>query len=499
MRKHLAGALLALAPVVLFNTAFAGDHQKTKPMVDFSATAKLNGTTASLGKTGVVVKIQSAAIAKDGTSAVRATIVDEDGFPLDQLGKLTKGPVTLSFIAAYIPNGGSQYTSYTTSVDASGTNSNASQTQAANDSGGTFTTNAIGDYTYTFKTKAPATYDVTATTSIGATAFRNMAEFGTFDEFAESSNDVFTFRPDGGAIKTTRSVVVTAACNQCHNPLAEHGGDRMTVEFCILCHQPQTVNPDTLNTMDMKVFIHKIHMGSSLPSVKAGKPYQVYHRGAWEDFSTVVFPQDVRNCTTCHTAAATQNTTWKTNPSAVACTSCHDDVNLTTGTNHAGGPQVNDSLCANCHPAQATLDFDASIPGAHVIPNNSTSLPGLVTKVISVTGATPGNAPVVTFSVLNKSGVPVPLANITSLRVVLAGPNVDYNTGAGAIRVSETPAVTTPGSAGVYVYTMTNKIPTAATGSYTVSIEATNNVTLLPGTTSQTAAVDIAKPVEFRS
>ena len=129
-------------------------------------------------------------------------------------------------------------------------------------------------------------------------------------------------------------MVTTNACNQCHDPLIGHGGYRLTVELCILCHQPQTINPDTQLTMDMKVLIHKIHMGSSLPSVKAGTPYRIWHRGAWSDFSTVVFPQDVRNCTTCHSQDATQADNWKTNPTAAACGSCHDDVNFATGANH---------------------------------------------------------------------------------------------------------------------------------------------------------------------
>jgi len=250
----------------------------------------LNGSTTSLGKTGVVVKIQSAAIAKDGTITARATIVDSDGFPLDRLGVATKGPVSMSFIAAYIPAGQTQYMSYTTSVAAATLNKNPSQTQAANDSGGTFTANAIGDYTYTFKTKAPATFDATVTHSIGVSAQRNLAEFGTFDEWSETSNDVFTFVPNGSAVKVTRSVVTTDACNQCHDPLIGHGGSRLEVELCIMCHTPQTINPDTQLTQDMKVLIHKIHMGSSLPSVKAGTPYRIWHRGAWSDFSTVVFP-----------------------------------------------------------------------------------------------------------------------------------------------------------------------------------------------------------------
>src|ERR1022692_2307692 len=500
MRTHLASALLVLAPVVLLNTASADDHHPAKRPVDFTAVvAQLNGSTTSLGKTGVVVKIQSAAIAKDGTITVRATIVDADGIPLDRLGVATKGPVSMSFIAAYIPAGQSQYVSYTTSVAKPSIpgNTNPSQTQAAHDSGGTFTTNAVGDYTYTFKTKAPITFDATTTNAIGVSAQRDLSEFGTFDEWSETSNDVFNFVPNGTPVKVTRAVVTTDACNQCHDPLIGHGGSRLKVELCIMCHTPQTINPDTQLTQDMKVLIHKIHMGSSLPSVKAGTPYRIWHRGAWSDFSTVVFPQDVRNCTTCHAKAATQADNWKTNPSAAACGSCHDDVNFATGANHLNLAQPDDNQCKNCHSANYVSDLDASVPGAHLIPANSTALPGLVTKVIQVTGTTPGTAPTVTFSVTTKAGVPVDISKITSIRVVLSGPNTDYNTGPGAIRVSETPPATTPGTNGVYIYPMTNKIPAGAVGSYTVSIEASNTVTLLPGTVISTTAVDAALPVEF--
>ena len=498
MRKCLAvaGAVLALAPVVLLNTTFAADHHPARKVVDFSAKPRLNGPSSSLGKTGVVVKIQSAAIAKDGTITVRATIVDSDGTPLDRLGVATPGPVSMSFIAAYIPAGQSQYVSYTTTVLKATINDNPPQTQAANDSGGTFTTNAIGDYTYVFKTKAPVTFDVTANHSIGVSAFRNLADYGTFDEWAEVSNDVFSFVPNGSALKAARSVATTDACNQCHNPLFAHGGSRVKVELCIMCHTPQTVNPDTQLTMDMKVLIHKIHMGSSLPSVKAGTPYRVWHRGAWSDFSDVVFPQDVRNCTTCHANNAGQSDAWKTNPSAAVCTSCHDDVNLATGLNHMNLPQINDNQCKSCHASQATLDFDASIPGAHLISKNSTSLPGLVNKIISVDGTTPGTSPTVTFSVKDNSGKLMDLTKLTSIRLVLAGPNSDYNTGPGPIRASETPTAAKV-SNGVYVYTMTNKIPAAAAGSYTVSLEATNTVTVMANTLKATPAVDAATPVEF--
>jgi OmcA/MtrC family decaheme c-type cytochrome len=493
LKLATAASVVTLALVVFVNTASADRHPVAKRAVDF--TAKLNGTTNALGRTGVVVKIQSAAIAKDGTITVRATIVDADGHPLDRLGVTTPGPVSMSFIAAYIPAGQTQYVSYTTTVAKATINNNPPQTQAANDSGGTFTTNALGDYTYTFKTKAPANFDATVTHSIGVSARRDLSEYGEFDEWSEVGNDVYSFVPNGSPVKVTRSVASTDACNQCHNPLYAHGGSRVKVELCIMCHTPQTINPDTQLTMDMKVLIHKIHRGSSLPSVKAGTPYRIWHRGAWSDFSDVVFPQDVRNCTTCHQGAS-QADNWKTKPTAAACGSCHDDVNFATGQNHVNLPQADDNQCAQCHTAQATMDFDASIPGAHVIPQYSTSLPGLVTKILRVDNANPGSALMVTFSVMDKAGNPVDISKITQIRVVLAGPNTDYGTGPGGIRVSEDPSKT-PSTNGIYAYTMTNKIPAAAAGSYTVSIEARNSVTLLPGTQKATTATDAAKPVEY--
>jgi OmcA/MtrC family decaheme c-type cytochrome len=498
MTKRVAAAVTVfLLPVAgLVNIALA-ERRPVKP-VDFTArmNPRLNGSTTSLGKTGAVVKIQNAAIAKDGTITVRVTIVDSDGIPLDRLGLATKGPVMLRFIAAYIPAGQSQYVAYTTTVAKATINQNPSQTQAATDSGGTFTNNAIGDYTYTFQTKAPAGFDPTVTHAMGVSAQRDLSEFGTFDEWSETSNDVFNFVPNGNPVNVTRSVVTTDACNQCHNPLIGHGGSRLTVEMCILCHTPQTVNPGTQLTQDMKVLIHKIHMGSSLPSVKAGTPYRIWHRGQWSDFSTVVFPQDVRNCTTCHAKGATQADNWKTKPSRAVCGSCHDDVNFATGQYHVNLPQVDDNLCQNCHTSTASMDFDASIPGAHVIPENSASLPGLVLQIIQVDNATPGNAPTVTFSVNDKAGNPVDISHLTAMRVVLAGSNTDYGTGPGGIRVSEDPTKT-PGNGGVYAYTMTNKIPAAATGSYTISVEARNAVTLLSGTTKATTAMDAAKPVQY--
>lgn len=134
--------------------------------------------------------------------------------------------------------------------------------------------------------------------------------------------------------------------------------------------------------------IHKVHMGSQLPSVIAGKPYQI----GTSNWSTVVFPADPRRCETCHdqNSGATQAKAYLTQPTRAACGSCHDDVNFASGVNHAGGPQVDDNQCANCHIPQGELDFDASIKGAHVIPTESRMLSGLVINLTNITGGTAG-------------------------------------------------------------------------------------------------------------
>jgi OmcA/MtrC family decaheme c-type cytochrome len=305
--------------------------------------AYLDQNLVNFIRPGVKVKIASAAIAKDGTITARVNITDPAGMPLDRDGITTPGPVSMSLIAAYIPAGQTQYVSYTTTV-AKPTipgNTNPAQTQAANDSGGTWAKNADGDYTYTFKTKAPTNFDPKVTHAIGISANRNLSEFITQIEWQGIGNDVYNFVPDGSPVKVTRSIVPTAVCNNCHDPMIGHGGSRITVELCILCHTPQTINPDTQLSQDMPVLIHKIHMGKNLPSVVAGTPYRIWHRGAWSDFSDVGFPSGVdelKTCEVCHQKAP-QSANYL-NPSRAACGACHDNVNFATGANHVNLPQV---------------------------------------------------------------------------------------------------------------------------------------------------------------
>ena len=310
---------------------------------------------------GLSITINSAKIAADGTITAVYTIADPSGLPLDATGVTTPGTVAISLVAAVLPNNQTFYTAYTTRVSA-GTLLPAA-IQAAADSGGVSTQVAPGQYQYVFKTKAPSGFDQTATHTIGIYGSRNLTVYNLVTNYASAT---FNFVPNGSPVVVTHDVIKTASCNACHDQLSHHGGSRRGIEMCVLCHTPQTIDPNTGDNVDLKVMIHKIHMGSQLPSVIAGKPYQI----GSSDWSTVVFPADPRRCETCHsqTTKAAQATAYLTRPTRAACGSCHDDVNFATGVNHPGGPQFDDNQCSTCHIAQGELDFDASIKGAHLVP-----------------------------------------------------------------------------------------------------------------------------------
>ena len=181
---------------------------------------------------------------------------------------------------------------------------------------------------------------------------------------------------------------------------------------------------------------------------------------------------------------------YLTKPTRVACGSCHDDVNFATGDNHAGGPQVSDNQCAICHIPQGELDFDASIKGAHVVPEDSTSLQGLVVEILKVENGTAGRQPTVTFTVKDKSGAPVPLNQLNNVSLVMAGPTSDYGyTSFGSDvttpgYVSESATAAQCDAAGTCAYTFQHAIPADAKGSFAMGIESRRTETLLPGTTT---------------
>lgn len=437
---------------------------------------------------GLVLDVLSVAIDTDNTVRYRFRITDPRGVPLEREGNVTPGPVSISQVLAYIPKGTGIYTSYTTRTQVSPINGERA-IQASADTGGTYTKISDGVYEYKFGTKLPADYDKTATHTIAAWASRNLSEFSLSNNYAAKT---YNWVPSGATVTETRHITSNEKCNSCHGQVVAHGS-RTTVELCVVCHTPQTTDPDTGNTVDMTTMVHKIHRGSSLPSVVAGTPYVIIGNGqSVHDFSSVVFPADVRTCNSCHLEGATGDQ-HLTNPSRRACGSCHDNVNFATGANHAGGlPQLSDTQCSRCHIPKGEIDFDASISGAHVIAERSTALPGMQFQILDVRNTAPGQKPAVTFKVADKDGNPVTIAGIGRLALVLAGPTGDHVDNDTAITED---ARNAPGSNGVYTYQFNAAIPAGAMHTWAVGIEGYRNQTLLPGTVVATAVRDAGKNV----
>lgn len=447
--------------------------------------------TVNFVRPGMVIKIDSAEVAADGTFNVVFSLSDPKGLPLDREGITTPGNVSVSFVAASIPAGQAQYAAYTTRIENGPVI--AAAVQAAADSGGTFTKLAEGQYRYTFKTKAPANFNRTVTHTIGAYGSRNLTEFDLGTNYASTT---FSWVPDGSPVTTTRDVIRTASCNKCHDQLSAHGGSRRGIQLCVLCHTPQTTDAETGNTLDLKVLAHKIHMGEQLPSVKAGKPYQIVgFNNSVNDWSSVAFPSDPRRCEACHeqNSGAAQATAYLTRPSRASCGACHDDVNFATGEKHLGGPQFSDNECATCHIPQGEIEFDASIKGAHTFPQESSMLSGLNVDLLKVEDGTAGRKPTVTLTVKDKSGAGIPISQLNRLALTMAGSTRDYGyTSFGAdvptpgyVTETLTAANTNCSTGGTCSYTFQHAIPEDAAGTFTIGVESRRVEILLPGTTKQ--------------
>jgi OmcA/MtrC family decaheme c-type cytochrome len=104
-----------------------------------------------------------------------------------------------------------------------------------------------------------------------------------------------------------------------------HGGPRKSVEYCVTCHNPGTVDQDSGNSLDMAHLVHSIHMGEDR---EGAAPFTIW---GFSDFShpyaEVTYPQSKTYCETCHTASATHpdGDNWNAGATAKACGGCHAD------------------------------------------------------------------------------------------------------------------------------------------------------------------------------
>jgi OmcA/MtrC family decaheme c-type cytochrome len=301
-----------------------------------------NGQDAPIAPgAGLKFEIVSATAPASGQPTVRFKVSDAQDNPIDLTAELAAATLGPRWVISQRKTDGTYASLYEATkpganyVDGSGATATpvlATATQAASPAvtAASYAKVADGEYTVTFATPATATDGTTyAYTAATQTAQVLVGVWGTrtFELKGYPAATTFAFIPAGGTT-TVRQVVTDDACNACHKHMAAHD-TRRTVTLCLTCHSPQTTDPESGNTVDMPVMIHKLHAG--LPGY-----YIVGYRQSFFDFSKVVFPDllsGAKNCALCHGATAPT-------PSIKACKACHTALSDT----HGGT-----TPCAGCH------------------------------------------------------------------------------------------------------------------------------------------------------
>ena len=266
---------------------------------------------------------------------------------------------------------------------------------------------APGTYTVTSPVAVPVGQTGTLRVIIDGHPAGDVTTPGTFaDRLAVKS--VFMDAAITGSVVPRRLVVDIAKCDVCHDVLSLHGNNRTEeIGVCVVCHNPNAtdrglrpavglgVDGKVEEAVDFKTMIHAIHAGEADKGGFRTKGIVVYgFGGSVNDFSSVVFPGHLNDCSTCHIgvsyqlqglwAAPTANgilgTTFSSgasaldptdnlriSPTAAVCSSCHDDpvsrlhmLNPGSGGNFsatqaalvAGAPEG----CVLCHGAGSVFD-----------------------------------------------------------------------------------------------------------------------------------------------
>lgn len=425
------------------------------------------------------------------TSSVDFNVVDQNGFGYVGLPASTL-EVTLAKLIPGTFGDDNAWQSYinVTATPTAGLGIGTQPTVVATtDTGGKLLNNFNGTYTYTFGTT------ITNVTQPIAVAFDSTLTHRVAIAIRSSTlpqvpNAIYTWQPSTGNTTgiLTQDMVDSASCNSCHDHLSAHGGPRQDPRLCVTCHNPGSVEPNSGNTLDFKVMFHKLHDGINLPSVVAGTPYVIYgHGNSTHDYSSVAFPQDIRNCTKCHNPADANTPDagrYASAPSIQACGSCHDDVNFALGQagGHAGGVMTDNSLCTICH---APNRMAGSVEQSHLI-QGKVDAANYLYNIVRVTATQPGQKPVVTFSVTNPNNNNAAYNLQTDpaftasggnsrLQIDLAWSNTDYeNIGSGSYPgqpVSFNALTAVSNGDGTYTATSPIAIPASITGSGAVVIE----------------------------
>jgi OmcA/MtrC family decaheme c-type cytochrome len=302
--------------------------------------------------------------------------------------------------------------------------------------GGVFKAFGGGQYQYTFSKGlteySGVSYDPLQTQRVGMQVRGDAAcaPGANTDKLLELTpqalvtNGVYDFVP-GGGLPVSPDIIDPAQCNACHVRLSAHGGGRTDFAFCVTCHNPYTVQSATDTPFDMMYMAHQIHMGGNLAI-----PFPIWVPASGSTpgfmdypFADVTYPQDIRNCLTCHNDS-TSGSKWKTAVTIANCTSCHESATF-TGPNptHGGGPASEDQ-CTNCH-VQSNLP-QLSVNGAHAMSTDAPLLPSTPSvreygnrfkfEIVSLDAVsfTPGAFPKFTFRITDPTNGNAPYNIVTS-------------------------------------------------------------------------------------
>ncbi|MDH5561217.1 MAG: OmcA/MtrC family decaheme c-type cytochrome, partial [Deltaproteobacteria bacterium] len=218
------------------------------------------------------------------------------------------------------------------------------------DVSGTWTELGAGAYEYTISKDITAGITIAhpanaPTTPLSVTYNAAYTHRVAIQNATGANNAPFDFRPDGSTALTSRDIVKTDTCNNCHRTLAFHGGGRLEVEACVMCHNKTTGDAQSGNVLDMMAMVHKIHTGKDLPSVDYntstysadGTEYAIFgYGGSKHDYSHVGFPPKTTDCVVCHDGTGADSANYKNKPWNESCFSCHDQEGYATGINKDG-------------------------------------------------------------------------------------------------------------------------------------------------------------------
>ena len=357
--------------------------------------------------------------------------------------------------------------------------------QAVTESGatGVLADNGDGSYLYTFAVDVTAVADVAYEPDLTHRVGFEIRGFVPID------NPTFDWQPSTGATGNlfSREIVSDASCNTCHEKLALHGGARFRNQYCMVCHNPGSIDAQSGNTVDMTVMTHKIHYGASLPSVVAGGEYAIW--GFFDrkfDYSNVVHPQDIRNCANCHDDSnpdTPQAENWYLASTVEACGSCHEEVNFETGENHANGISASNAECTICHAPGSPVGVEE----AHTI-LTQVAAGDFRFNILGIDNTAPGEFPEVTVSITDPNNGDAPYDLLTEPSLAAGGRvvvDIAWNTlevsnrgsGSGAGGRTAQPvslnvlATAVDNGDGTYGVTSPTAIPAGVTGSGIVAME----------------------------